>query len=181
MFTILPRMIEGVTVLVEIVDAKRIDGPSDREIRLQSRDDSYDSLADTHPFEYLQRSLEDETILALQFAITNFYAHCIILKPIFRTMNEYERLRLAHCPRLVLRPKLQTHCFCLKNRGADYLSRLTSGNGCSCGSNDGVLWEKQSHTLVGNQAESGLAFRLDRNDCCFSSLPSASAISNISY
>jgi hypothetical protein len=90
-------VVRGVAVPVEIVDAKRTDGPSSKEVRLYGKDESFDFFTDTNPFEYVGESSEDEELLALQFAASDLFIYSIILKRVPQTTDHYERLGIAHC------------------------------------------------------------------------------------
>lgn len=89
----------GQVVTVEVVNAKRGDGPSNKEIRLPGEEDSFDFTTDTSPFELSDEDLKTSTLLALRFAAgPPLYIHAIILKLVLGTGDKYERLGIAQCP-----------------------------------------------------------------------------------
>ena len=89
----------GQAVTVEVVNAKRGDGPSDKEIRLPDGEDSFEFTTDTSPFELSDENLKISTLLALRFAAGHpLYIHAIILRLVPGTGDKYERLGIAQCP-----------------------------------------------------------------------------------
>jgi hypothetical protein len=89
----------GQAVAVEVVNAKRGDGPSDKEVRIPGRDDSFDFTTDTSPFELSDEDLKTSALLALRFAAGSHpFVHAIILRLVPGPGDRYERLGIATCP-----------------------------------------------------------------------------------
>lgn len=91
--------LEGVGVPIEVVDAKRSGGPSDKEVRLIGEEHSVDFYTDENPFEYSEQDSKTGELLAFLFGYTNMHSQAMILKQVPGTNNRYERLGIANpCP-----------------------------------------------------------------------------------
>lgn len=84
-------------VAIEVIDAKRPNGPSNK-VRLPGEEDSFEFTTDTNPFEYSDQGLKSAQLLALQFGYNHMHSHAIILKLVSGMSNRYERLGVADCP-----------------------------------------------------------------------------------